>query len=397
MDTRRFPRHEEVQLYLEDFASTFNLYDSINLGKKVLQATTIRAGADASGSADGWRLRTKDMTTGEEDVHEHRALIVANGHYSDPYVPPIAGQDNFPGLQMHTHNYRRPNEWFASKRIVVLGASASGEDISRELAKVARDVYLCSRGMPQVTEDGHTQGLWRHGAIEELRSDGSVLFDNGQSLNDVDVVMYATGYRFNVDFLEEGLCETGNNWIWPLYEHVLHSELNYRLAYIGVPVRIIPFPQMELQSRWVARILSGALEPPSAEELQCERKRLEHEVLEPNGPVAKRHAHVLGKLQFPYNDRLSERIGEPALPAWREQMYSQASQRKRELPADYKDSEPVSMELVQEARRDLFESDPRFTSSGMELEATSTGCVESAGTNCVTDEPSAVAHPTAAA
>ena len=40
---------------------------------------------------------------------------------------------------MHTHSYREP-EAFAGQRVVVVGASASGEDISREIARVARKV-----------------------------------------------------------------------------------------------------------------------------------------------------------------------------------------------------------------------------------------------------------------
>lgn len=40
---------------------------------------------------------------------------------------------------MHTHSYREP-EQFTGQRVVVVGASASGEDISREIASVARKV-----------------------------------------------------------------------------------------------------------------------------------------------------------------------------------------------------------------------------------------------------------------
>ena len=45
----------------------------------------------------------------------------------------------FPGALMHTHSYREPAS-FAGQRVVVVGASPSGEDISREVARVARKV-----------------------------------------------------------------------------------------------------------------------------------------------------------------------------------------------------------------------------------------------------------------
>ena len=42
-------------------------------------------------------------------------------------------------MVMHTHSYREPSP-FAGQRVVVVGASASGEDISREIARVAKKV-----------------------------------------------------------------------------------------------------------------------------------------------------------------------------------------------------------------------------------------------------------------
>ena len=45
----------------------------------------------------------------------------------------------FPGTVMHTHSYREPSP-FAGQRVVVVGASASGVDISREIAQVAKKV-----------------------------------------------------------------------------------------------------------------------------------------------------------------------------------------------------------------------------------------------------------------
>jgi len=51
----------------------------------------------------------------------------------------VAGAEEFPGTVMHTHSYREPSP-FAGQRVVVVGASASGVDISREIATVAKKV-----------------------------------------------------------------------------------------------------------------------------------------------------------------------------------------------------------------------------------------------------------------
>ena len=54
--------------------------------------------------------------------------MVCNGHYSVPKVPEVKNLDLFPGLQMHSHEYRSPGV-FKGLRVVVLGAAASGTDI----------------------------------------------------------------------------------------------------------------------------------------------------------------------------------------------------------------------------------------------------------------------------
>lgn len=91
-----------------------------------------------------------DVTLGaqtQQDVFD--ALVVANGHYSEPRLPEIDGQDAFPGRQMHSHNYRE-NSSFHGQTVIVIGASASGEDICREIAEVADKVQTCAVGLQLV-------------------------------------------------------------------------------------------------------------------------------------------------------------------------------------------------------------------------------------------------------
>ena len=78
------------------------------------------------------------MDARRQDVEEtvFDALVVCNGHYSVPRTPAVAGAGAFPGRQMHSHSYRDAAP-FAGQTVVVVGAAASGEDISREVADVA--------------------------------------------------------------------------------------------------------------------------------------------------------------------------------------------------------------------------------------------------------------------
>lgn len=62
-------------------------------------------------------------------------------HYFDPYVPIIPGIESFPGLILHSHAYRKPEE-FTGKTVLILGAASSGIDIGIDLSDHAIRVYL---------------------------------------------------------------------------------------------------------------------------------------------------------------------------------------------------------------------------------------------------------------
>ena len=82
---------------------------------------------------------TDAQTDSQAQTATYDAVVVCNGHYSAPRCPDIKGSDIFPGQVMHSHNYRH-NEGFRGQVVVLVGASASGEDICREIAEVADKV-----------------------------------------------------------------------------------------------------------------------------------------------------------------------------------------------------------------------------------------------------------------
>lgn len=54
-------------------------------------------------------------------------------------MPQIKDVDKYKGKQGHSHDYREPSP-YKGLTVVVLGASASGLDISLELSTVAKEV-----------------------------------------------------------------------------------------------------------------------------------------------------------------------------------------------------------------------------------------------------------------
>lgn len=63
-----------------------------------------------------------------------------------------------------------------------------------------------------------------------------------------------------------------NNHVRPLFNHIF-SIADPTLAFIGLPWKVVPFPLMELQARYVARIFAGSIALPSQEVMLDENLR----------------------------------------------------------------------------------------------------------------------------
>ena len=369
-DTRRFAGHEAVANYLAAYEEAHALRSRarrFEFGTRVVKAAPVSRASgepvvlppadwrrpgdaiDAVAAAGGednlsWRVTTEGAD-GERREEVYDALCVCNGHYSEPRVAPIDGADKFPGAVMHSHNYREPSV-FAGKRVVIVGAGASGEDIAREVATVADEVHLSARswkelvpGFSPSVDDaavGARGNVWRRGGLEGLGAAGEARFACGAVVKEVDCVLLATGYLYSFPFLEgSSAIAVEDNRVGPLYEHMFHPALGASLSFIGLCWRVVPFPQFELQAAFVAAALSGRAKLPSAHAMAD--AAAEHYARLVADGVPQRHTHMLGRSQFEYNDRLADGAGVPRLPSWREEMYTLTGQSKRANPDSYRD------------------------------------------------------------
>ncbi|KAK3242162.1 Flavin-containing monooxygenase FMO GS-OX5 [Cymbomonas tetramitiformis] len=347
-DERRFCTHREVRLYLEAFADHFQLRSLVQVNTQVQRVVPVPAPQSAGTTAHDraewprWQVTVNssmDPANSEELLFD--GVVVCNGHYSQPRLPQVPGADVFPGLVMHSHNYRKPED-FAGQRVLVIGASASGEDVAREIAERADVVHLAARSWQNpawadATEPiGPRLNVYRRPMPAQLHADGRVDFTNGVEA-DVDTVIYCTGYEYKFKFLEDAkLFAVEDNYISPLYEHIFVPQVAPTLSFIGLPWKVVPFPQFELQAKYIARALSGRLELPSAKEMQAAISEWE-KCLAPEGPRPRHHAHMLGDEQFAYNNRLCAACGVEPLAAWRESMYYATGKNKRARPEEYRD------------------------------------------------------------
>lgn len=264
-----YPRHDQILDYLHDFADTFDLRENIQFGTRVNHAELI----------DGvWQVELSDGTT-----RTYKYLVCANGHTWDPSMPDIAGESS--GEIIHAVQYRDESQ-LRGKRVLVVGAGNSGCDIACDAAANADAAFISMRrgyhflpkhiyGMPadvflsqgpelpmeeaqkalaDVTNtlngDLERYGLPKpdheilethpivnsqllhylsHGDIE-VRGDidrfegEEVKFKDGRSEN-IDLTIFATGYKYSIPYLDEGLFE------WRGYKPVLsyfvfHPEIS---------------------------------------------------------------------------------------------------------------------------------------------------------------------------
>lgn len=203
----------------------------VSFGLPVLRPVVV---SSVSGLDDGRLLIATDR--GDWTA---RALINATGTWDKPFWPYYPGQETFTGRQIHTVDYRGKDE-FRGARVVVVGGGASAIQLLMEIDRVAETFWVTRREPTFVdrpfdmdwgrevvarVEDRVRRGLvpesvvkatgyrWtpeiaaavRNGPLKRRpmfkRIDASgVVWDDGERL-DVDVILWATGFRAALDHL----------------------------------------------------------------------------------------------------------------------------------------------------------------------------------------------------
>lgn len=174
-------------------------------------------------------------STGEFTV---RGLINATGTWDKPFVPFVPGSSTFEGRQLHTHDYRTPEE-FAGQHVLVVGGGVSAVQLLAEISTVTRTSWVTRRepefvtdftvdrlraavagvdersrrgepqrsvvsatGLPwtpEIAEASQRGALARRPMFSHITPTG-VAWADGGSL-DADVILWCTGFRHALDHL----------------------------------------------------------------------------------------------------------------------------------------------------------------------------------------------------
>jgi hypothetical protein len=317
-----YPSHFQIAKYFDDYVEHFGLKEGITFRTEVVEAEPVEG---------GWDVTLE--TGGERRTERYRAVLVANGHHWNPRWPEPAfpGSEEFSGEQIHVHHYREPDV-LVGKRVLVLGIGNSAVDVAVESSRIGEKTFLAMRrgayvipkflgGKPvdeasppvttrlpmsvrrmfmgrllkltvgEMTDYGlpkpdhklleahptvSSELLPRvgHGDItikpniDRFAGGRTVRFTDG-SEEEVDLVVYCTGYRIEFPFLSPQVFESKDNRM-PLYRRVADVD-HPGLFFVGFVQPLGPImPIAEAQSEWIADLLQDRAALPSAEAMRKE-------------------------------------------------------------------------------------------------------------------------------
>jgi dimethylaniline monooxygenase (N-oxide forming) len=320
-----YPDHFQMAAYFDEVVDRYRLRERIQFRTEVLSADPVE------GSVGEWDV-TVEGPDGRA-TSRYGAVLVANGHHWDARwpEPAFAGADEFAGEQIHAHEYRE-SDIAKGKRVLVLGIGNSAVDIAVESSRIADKTFVSTRrgawvipkylngkpideiansvtglapipvmravmqrslkvavgsptdyGLPKPDHkllEAHptvsSEFLPRlgHGDItakpniDRFTGGRTVRFVDG-SEEEVDLVVYCTGYKITFPFFDPAVLAAPDNRLL-LFRRVASVE-RPGVYFIGFIQPLGPImPIAEAQSEWVADLLSGRAKLPPAAEMKEE-------------------------------------------------------------------------------------------------------------------------------
>lgn len=128
-----YPHHSQILKYLRDYAERFELLPLIRFQTSVERVAPL----EESSARTQWEVTLRG---GAHEIFD--VLVIANGHHGVPRTPDYPGQ--FTGESLHSAAYQSP-DIFPGKRVLVVGGGNSGCDIVVEAAQFADQAWHSTR------------------------------------------------------------------------------------------------------------------------------------------------------------------------------------------------------------------------------------------------------------
>lgn len=130
-DWPEYPSQAQALEYLRAYAAHFHLDKAIRFN------TSIERVEPVDDLASAWHVR---FASGHSKIYS--SVIIATGHHWDPIWPSYPGE--FTGTVLHSSQYKTP-EVLAGRRVLVVGSGNSGCDIAVEAAQFASATFHSMR------------------------------------------------------------------------------------------------------------------------------------------------------------------------------------------------------------------------------------------------------------
>lgn len=191
----------------------------------------------------------------------------------------------FPHIVTHSKTFRTADQ-YVNKRVLVIGNAASGHDITTLLVNSGKPklpIYQSRRSRSRWDGSEPPKGIvWKPVIREYATSGNEIIFEDDTSLNDLDVVIYCTGYKPSYPFWNERanggpLFDYEQDRLINNYQHTFSRAFPHTLGIVGLP-RTLTFRSFEYQATALARLFAGrnALPlPPPSEQAEWEEQRAE--------------------------------------------------------------------------------------------------------------------------
>jgi dimethylaniline monooxygenase (N-oxide forming) len=320
--TQPFPDHFDMHRYLAEYADHFGVTPKIRFNTEVanVRPITREAGQRGHGGLDGWEV---ELATG--GVERYDAVIVATGHLTRPQeVESFKAFGANGGQYLHSHDYEEP-EPFVGKRVCVVGVGNSACDIASDVCVTSPRCVLVARSGVMVLPKlmfGHAftdlsakiQRPWiprsvrrritrflawlAHGdttklgfkapdVLTHVTSNATVVTDiayrrievkhgieriDGQRIEfvdgtaeDFDVLIAATGYEIDLDFIDPHVLTVENNTL-DLYMRMVvpNAPGIYFMGFFNTDTALNMV--FEHQVRWIREVLlDNAVLPPTTD------------------------------------------------------------------------------------------------------------------------------------
>jgi len=260
----------------------------------------------------------------------------------------------FEGKLLHSQDYRKPEDLTEKSllpvKIVTLGGKNSSVDIAMQLASSsACEVTISHRNRERMTLP---TGVTQCEAIVECLGPKSFKLSDGSELDDVDVLMFCTGYVRKFPFLSEesevNIVENGavvddlyrsgrtgySRKEHFLFRHCVHG-IHPSLLFLGLTYSTSPAVTSHYSAKWLVDEVIWRRNVPSLETIRNEiilrKTRMKDSKMKP---------HEFHNVKFPVDgdlwDALADECGVERAPEWLKRLFVETQSIRAKLPHRYK-------------------------------------------------------------